>query len=192
MKIVVEKWTVWAMIVAASWLWTPPVQAATKAEKAEAARLLNETLRREAREGIDNRRELLRPALEQVPPYQAAYGPSGFAYDVRRRQWLLPGEIQALAGKDKQLAAYRAARAKYPNTEQGQVQLVRWCMKHRLDDQARAHWTKVLTFNPDQQEARRQLGFQKINGTWVSRQEVAEAKAQAREFQASVSRWGEA
>jgi hypothetical protein len=190
MKTVLTKWAVGAAIVAASWQWALSVQAATKAERAEAARLVDETLRREAREGIDDRREVLRPALELTPACEAAYGPSGFAYDVKRKEWLLPSEIQELAAKDGQLAAYRAARAKFPDTEKGQAQLARWCARRKLDDQARAHWTKVLSFNPEQAEARRQLGFQKVNGTWLGQQEIADARAKVSDFQSSLTRWG--
>jgi hypothetical protein len=190
MKTVLAKLAVWAVIVAASWQWTLPVQAAGKGERAEAAKLVDETLRREARKGIDDRREVLRPALELTPPCEAAYGPSGFAYDVKRKEWLLPSEIQELAAKDERLAAYRAARAKFPDTEKGQAQLARWCARRKLDDQARAHWTKVLSFNPDQPEARRQLGYQKVNGTWLSQQEITDARAKIADFQSSLSRWG--
>ena len=190
MKTVLTKWAVGAAIVAASWQWALSVQAATKAERAEAAKLVDETLRREAREGIEDRREVLRPALELTPACEAAYGPSGFAYDVKRKEWLLPSEIQELAAKDGQLAAYRATRAKYPDTEKGQAQLARWCARRKLDDQARAHWTKVLSFNPEQPEARRQLGFQKVNGTWLGQQEIANARAKVSDFRTSLTHWG--
>ncbi len=133
---------------------------------------------------------MLRPALELTPPCEPAYWQSGFAYDLKRKEWLLPDEIAERAAKDEQLAAYRSARAKCPDTEKGHTQLACWCMRRRLDDQARAHWTKVLSFNADQPEARRQLGFQKVNGTWLGQQEIADARAKVADFQASLSRWG--
>ena len=183
-------WAVWAAIVAASWSWTLPVEAAAKAEQARAAaKLVDETLRREASEGVDDRAELLKPALEQAPPCEAAYWQSGFVYDVKRKEWLLLDEVQQLAAKDDRLAAYREIRAKYPETEDGQTELARWCTKHKLEDQARAHWTKVLSLAPDQPEARRQLGFQMVNGTWLSQQEIADARAQVDNIQAALHRW---
>jgi len=190
MKTVGTTWAVWAAIVAASWSWTPPIEAATKAEQARAAaKLIDETLRREAREGVDDRRELLKPAFEQTPPCEAAYWQSGFVYDVKRKEWLLLNELQQLAAKDDRLATYRKIRAKYPETEHGQTELARWCAKRKLDDQARAHWTKVLSLNPDQPEARRQLGFHKVNGTWLSQQEIADARAKVNNIQAAFYRW---
>ncbi len=54
MRTVGAKWAIWAVIVAASWQWSLPVKAATKAERAEAAKLIDETLRRESQEAIDS------------------------------------------------------------------------------------------------------------------------------------------
>ena len=136
MRIILTKWEVWVTIVAATWPWTLPVQAATKATKAEraqAARLVDETLRHEARESIDDRRELLRPALELTPPCEAAYWLSGFAYDLKRKEWLLLDEIQQLAEKDQQLDTYRKTH-ELPDTEKGQTQLAGWCARRKLND----------------------------------------------------------
>ena len=58
----------------------------------------------------------------------------------------------------------------------GQIGLARWCSKHKLEDQARAHLTRVLEFDPDQAEARQHLGFRLVNGTWVDERDMAEAR----------------
>ena len=179
-----------AVVLAASWPWAPPAEAATKAEQARAAaKLVDETLQREAREGVDNRAELLRPALEQTPRCEAAWWQSGFVYDVKRKEWLLLDEISELAAKDDRLAAYRKIRVKYPGTESGQTELARWCMKYKLEDQARAHWTNVLRLAPDQPEARRRLGFRMVNGTWLSQQEIADARTRVNDIQTALDRW---
>ncbi len=65
----------------------------------------------------------------------------------------------------------------------------RWCTQHKLEDQACAHWTKVLSLAPDQPEARRELGFQMVNGTWLSQQEIADARVQVDNIQAALHRW---
>lgn len=190
MKAVGITWAVYAAIVAAGWPWAVPLEAATKAEQARAvAKLVDETLRREASEGVDDRAELLKPAFDQAHPCEAAYWQSGFVYDVKRKEWLLLNEIQQLAAKDDRLAAYREIRGKYPETERGQTELARWCTKQKLEDQARAHWTKVLSLAADQPEARHQLGFQRVNGTWLSQQEIADAQARAKNIQAVLRRW---
>ena len=178
MKTAGTTWAVWAAIVAASWPWTMPVEAATKAEQARAAaKLVEETLRREASEGVDDRAELLKPALQQAPNYEAAWWQSGFVYDSKRKEWLRWDEVQQLAAKDDRLAAYRQAHEKYPETIDGQIGLARWCSKHKLDDQARAHLTRVLEFDPNHAEARQRLGFRSVNGTWVDERDIAEARS---------------
>ena len=40
----------------------------------------------------------------------------------------------------------------------------------------------MLSFNPEQPEARRQLGFQKVNGTWLGQQEIADWRGQGQRF----------
>ena len=190
MKTVGTLWAVWAAIVAASGPWPLPAEAATKAEQTRAAaKLVDETLQQEAREGVVDRAKLLQPAIGKALACEAAYWQSGFVYDLKRKEWLLLDEVQQLAAKDERLATYREIREKYPETEGGQTELARWCTKHKLEDQARAHWTKVLSLAPDHSEARRQLGFHRVNGTWVSQQEIADARAQANSMQTALSRW---
>ena len=162
----------------------------SKAERARAAaQLVDETLRREASEGVDDRAELLKPALEQVPLCEAARWQSGFIYDVKRKEWLLLDEVQQLAAKDDRLAAYRKIRAKYPETEGGQTELGAGVRSTIWKTRRRAHWTKVLSLAPDQPEARRELGFQMVNGTWLSQQEIADARVQVDNIQAALHRW---
>ena len=134
MRTVGAKWAFWAAIVAATLAVDLPVQAATKAERAEAAKLVDETLRCEARESIDDRRELLRPAVELTPPCEAAYWLSGFAYDLKRKEWLLLDEIQQRAEKDQQLATYRKTR-ELPGHRAGPDATPRWCARRKLNDQ---------------------------------------------------------
>ena len=190
MRIVGTALTAWAAIVAVNWSCMLPVVAATKTEPARAAaKLVDETLQREAREGVDDRAALLKLALEQVPPYEEAYWQSGFLFDVKRKKWLSLDEVQQQAAKDTQLTAYLAIRPKYAETEGGQTELARWCTKHKLDDQARAHWSQVLIFAPDLYEARRQLGFQLVNGKWLSQQDIADKKAEINSLQAAIRRW---
>jgi hypothetical protein len=178
-------------MVAAAWPWTLSVQAATKAERALAAAniVVEETLQREAAEGVDNRWQLLKPAILQAPHCEAAYWLSGFVYDAKRKDWLRWDEVQQLAAKDDRLAAYRQTREKYPETMDGQIRLARWCSKHKLEDQARAHLTRVLEFDPNHAEARQQLGFRSVNGTWVNDRDLAEAGTSARKASTAAAKW---
>ncbi len=190
MKTVGITWAVGAAIVAAGWPWIVPVHAATKAEQVRAAaKIVEETLRREATEGVNDRWELLKPAILQAPRYEAAYWQSGFVYDSKRKEWLRWDEVQQLAAKDNRLAAYRQTREKALETVDGQLGLARWCSKRKLEDQARAHLTRVLEMDPNQAEARQHLGFRLVNGTWVDERDVAEAQTFVRKASASAAKW---
>jgi hypothetical protein len=183
-------WAVCVAIIAAGWARTPTVQAATKAEQARtAANLVEQTLQREAAGDVDDRGELLKPAIAQTPPFEAAYWQSGFIYDAKRKEWLRWDEVPPLAAKDSRLASYQKTREKCPETIDGQMGLVRWCSKRKMEDQARAHLTRVLEFNPDHAEARQRLGFRSVNGTWVDEHEIAEAQTLVREASAAAAKW---
>jgi hypothetical protein len=155
----------------------------------KASELVIETLQREAREGVSDRRELLQSALEAAPDHPPARWHSGYVYEARERAWKTVDETISRGGNDKALAEYRQQRAQAADTIPGQLELASWCSARKLDDQARAHLTRVLDFNPDHVEARRLLGFVLINGTWVSQQEIAEAWARAREAAIRTAKW---
>ena len=75
--------------------------------------------------------------------------------------------------KSQRLAAYRRIREKYRETVEDQLALAGWCKKAGLHDQWRAHLGNVLALNPDHQEARGLLGYQRVNGIWLTPQEIA-------------------
>ena len=129
-----------------SWQWGLAAEAASKAENAQAARLVDETLRREAREAIDSRRELLRPALEMAPPYEAAYGPSGFAYDLKRRGVAACRRKSSSWPPRMSCWPHIAKRGReLPDNEQRADATGPLVRSPQLNDQARAHWTRVLS-----------------------------------------------
>ena len=61
---------------------------------------------------------------------------------------------------------------------EGHRRLALWCQSQKLDEQATAHWHAVLTFSPNDAQARKALNHSWINGYWFTpeeRQRVAEA-----------------
>lgn len=179
------------VVVAAMTLGVGPV--ATAKDKAEqvqkASEIVVETLQREAREGVPDRRELLQAALEAAPDHPPARWHSGFVFDAKGHQWQKVDDTVARGAKDDALAKYREVRFRAPETIPGQLELAGWCADRKLDDQARAHLSRVLDFNPDHAVARRLLGFVLINGTWVSQQEVVEVQAKARKSAIDAAKW---
>jgi hypothetical protein len=188
MKAVGVGWAVWLAAIAACGVCILPLRADTKAERARAAaKLVADTLEREAKEDVD-RADLLKPAIQDVPNCEAARWQSGYVFDAKRKEWLLPDEIEKRAAADSRLVLYRSVRAKHSENAASQTDMARWCEKHRLEDQARAHYAHVLSFAPDSQEARRHLGYLTINGVWVSGQEIAAARQRAEDTLAAFRR----
>ena len=183
-------WAICAAMVAAGGLWPSRAAAAPKAEPGRtAAQLVNETLRREAKEGVDDRAELLKPAIDPARPNDAALWHSGFVYDSKRKEWLRWIEVEQAAAMDERLALYQQMREKYSDTVDSQLALARWCGKRKLEDQARAHFSRVLESDPDQADARQYLGFQLVHGAWVDDHDLAEARTRARKASAAAAEW---
>jgi hypothetical protein len=180
----------WAAVAVACLPSIGTVEAATKAERTRtAAKLLDETLHREAKEGVADRAALLKPVLEEASNCEAAWWQSGFVYDARRKNWLRWDEFQEQAAKDERLIAYRKVRAKSPETADGHLAMARWCSKRKLEDQAQAHWTRVLELDPDNAEARQRLGFRSINGVWMEEHDIADAQNSSRKAMAAAAKW---
>jgi hypothetical protein len=189
MRAVGTRCVVWAAVVAACSTWTLPLAAETRAERTRAAvKIVEQTLEREAKEGVEDRAEALRPAIEKAPNYEYARWQSGLLYDAKRKAWLDVDQVQQRAAEDSRLNLYRNARAKHADNADSQTDMARWCVKHRMEDQARAHYSNVLSLAPDHQEARRRLGFMMIGGGWVSPQEIADARQRIENAQAALVR----
>jgi hypothetical protein len=164
------------------------LNAATKAEKLRAsAGLVQEALHREIYGQGDERAELLSRAATETPDYAPAMWHRGY---VRwQNKWVKAEEIPALAESDPRIVAYRKIRGEYPNTVQGQLELADWCQKKSLAECERAHLTAVLSLDPNNATARNRLGFQRVDGEWVSEADLAEAAAQLDATRHSLATW---
>lgn len=170
------------------WLAATPTLAADKAERARAAsQMVRQALEQEVYGSNADRRRLLDSALDLVPSLTEAFWHAGFvwAYD----QWLTADELSDFAAKDRRLAEYRKLRGEYAQTVEGQLALADWCAKRKLIDQHRAHLIKVLELDPDHQQARGQLGFRRVDGVWLSREEIQQAGARVRRVTAGLRQW---
>ncbi len=155
----------------------------------KASDIVVQTLQRETREGLQDRRELLQAALEAAPDHPLARWQSGFVYDAQHREWRKFDDTIASGAKDDTLVRYREMRAKSPDTVPGQLELAGWCADRKLEDQARAHLSRVLDLNTDHVQARRLLGFLFINGSWVSQRDIAEVQIRARKSAIETAKW---
>jgi hypothetical protein len=129
-------------------------------------------------------------ALAIDPDFAPARWQAGF---VRwRGQWHSPDEIAELASADKTLAEYRQLRDRMVDTADNHRVLAEWCRKHHLADETRAHWLKVLEFEPNDSGAYEALGLEWFDGHLLTRPQINQAKKEAKARQQAIRRFSPA
>lgn len=128
----------------------------------------------------DKRAELLREAITADPNDAAARWHAGQVQ--HEGKWLSPLEVIDRALTDDDLAEYARQRARRSNSVVGQAALARWCAKHDLEPQARAHWIQVLRLDPDHRVAQKELGVVRFEGELVTLAERDRLQAERKEF----------
>ena len=69
-------------------------------------------------------------------------------------------------------AEYRRRSPTVSDTAIAQMALARWCRDHGLGNQLRIHAQRVLTIDPQHEEARQLLGYHRVNGVWMTRDDL--------------------
>lgn len=133
------------------------------------------------------REQLLATARELSPNFAPARWQSGQVKHNER--WLSTDQVSELAASSSSLARYQAKRSESPDTAAGHLSLARWCESRGLDQQARAHYTNVLDFQPDHAEVRSKLGFRRLNGMWLTEGEVTAINEEARRLTRAIDTW---
>jgi len=67
---------------------------------------------------------------------------------------------------------YEKTRATFPDTVEGQWALAQWCLTRRLPEQRKTHLNRIIELEPDHEDARRALGYGKIDGRWATQEQV--------------------
>ncbi len=89
----------------------------------------------------------------------------------------------------KELAEYEKVRREHPNTVQGQLQMADWCRDHNLAAQRKTHLERVLQLDPDHADARRSLGYRKVNDQWMTLEEEMAAQGKVKRVVNGSTRW---
>lgn len=69
------------------------------------------------------------------------------------------------------LEQYEVRLRKAPDTLAGQWELAEWCSANQLRDRQQRHLRRVLDFDPEHAEARRLLGYKRIEDRWLTQDE---------------------
>lgn len=70
------------------------------------------------------------------------------------------------------LQEYERIRGDYADTVDGQWEASEWCRERKLIDQRKVHLERILELEPDHADARRILGYHKIDGRWVTQEQI--------------------
>jgi len=162
---------------------------ATKQERQQRAEaLVKKALTKQSQAYHDTeRRKLLEAALVEVPEYAPAMWHSG---NVRfHNRWVAADEVPELVEEDRRYQAYFNVRSEYDESVAGQLELAAWCREHGLEEQERAHLTAVLSVEPDHRQARARLGFKRVDGAWLSEDEITEAAERAIALRKDLVKW---
>lgn len=77
-------------------------------------------------------------------------------------------------------AEYRRRAPSVSDTVEAQLALAMWCRDNGVSDGMRRHLRRVLELAPDHAEARTLLGFQQVDGQWLTRDDVLAARGLVR------------
>ncbi|HEX4145929.1 MAG TPA: polymorphic toxin-type HINT domain-containing protein [Pirellulales bacterium] len=176
----------------------PAVEAPTPAECVQSA------IAAESRADRDQRDRLIEQALRADANFAPARWQAGqVRYDDR---WLSIDEALAKAEQDELLAQYRKIRAKHrsvPDAPQPsaaktpkdgddpvrELMLARWCQKHHLADETRAHATQLLASRSNDPEVLKMLGLTWHQGQLITAAELAERKARDEQDRHAMQHW---
>ena len=107
----------------------------------------------------------------------------------------LGGKISIDASLVRETSALRPEQISYRNSAPLQkddvashLKIARWARNAKLDAQADAHFQRVIELDPENEEARKALKHEKLNGVWVSRQERMERSGLVRVGGVNLSR----
>ncbi|MBX3413018.1 MAG: hypothetical protein KF708_10050 [Pirellulales bacterium] len=170
-----------------SWLVLPAAVAQQTSDELEAARLVDEALSHEVQGDEAGRRQLLDEAIRRFPDFAPARWQAGF---VRQEGgWLDLKHARGSAAENPTLLEYYRRRDASAATVAAQLQLARWCERHGLEAQRKAHLTSVLTLDPGHAVARRELGYLRIGGNWIRQSGLAEQKKELEARRRAFERW---
>ncbi len=180
------------LVVLVAGMWSvgvaPAVELPKTADDSPAAKFVEQALQAEQQGNTALRRQLLQEALQQDPNHAPARWHAGYVWMDQR--WVTLDEVARRWKGEPALAQYQQLRKQVlDGSLASHLALARWCQKHSLEAEARAHWMNVLRQAPDNREAATALKLQPFHGVLVPADRLEEAKAAWSRWQAEQRRW---
>ncbi len=92
--------------------------------------------------------------------------PDGAQLKLDRKQ------LQRIVPQDDAAAEYERRSRSAPDTAAAHRELAAWCREHGLTAEADHHLRRVVALDPDDEDARRSLGLQRVGNRWLSRDDM--------------------
>ncbi len=174
-------------LVVAGWLSHPRTSRGEENVSGNPADLVRAALKSELEGPSELRASLLGQALARDPNFAPARWQSGFVrWDD---EWLKVDDVPRRARDNEQLAAYRKLRNALVDTADNHRELATWCRKHKLPDEERIHWAKVLEFDQNDAEALKGLGLQLVDGRLLTRKQIEQENKRTGEQLRATKHW---
>lgn len=106
-------------------------------------------------------------------------------------QWFTPNEIAEKTSADQNQLQYVSLRDKASDDQESHLNLARWAQRRGLQEQSRAHLLRVLDFDPENTQVRRQLGHVNVAGRWLTQEQAEELVAENNRRSELARRWAE-
>ena len=165
----------------------PSFGATADSKKADTEGLIASAAQAEARGDVSKSLEILHEIIRIDPENQRAHWQLGqIKVD---KQWVAVEEAQRRTSADPLQGEYRERRAAVGDRAQEQLAIAKWARKNGLSDEAFYHWTRVLAADPKNAEALHALDLRWQNGRLMSREQIADHKAQMRNAKRAAERW---
>lgn len=158
------------------------------AEKdAVAKKLVDEALYSEIYGDAKNRDRLLDAAARQNPEFAPAMWHRGFV--KVNDTWVKASDLIEQTIEAPLFRRYQELAEKQPDTVEGHLEIADWCHKYRLYDRERAHLEAVLRSDPDHLQARQRLGHVRVNGGWMTEQQIKGELDRVEQDRRNLSKW---
>src|SRR5262245_31794110 len=164
-----------AAVVLGGWLALGAAFANEPSYSTTSERLVAEARQAEIKGDTAQQFSLLREAVRAEPDNKSARWQLG---EIKvGDEWMAVEDSQRKTAADPVHAEYRALRGQLNDKPAGQLALARWCRMHGLEDEARFHWSSVLSAQPNNREALRALESRWQDGKLMTDDEIADAKS---------------
>lgn len=101
-----------------------------------------------------------------------------------------PARPPAQASSPAALAEYNRLRAEAPDTADGHWKLGLWCEQKGLKPEAEIEFLAVVKLDPRRDSAWKKLGYQKVDGLWMSAAQAEEKRAETEAQRKADAHWG--